>query len=337
VLTDVAQDPYGWRDAIGKGTPVSDAITGIVVDNIDAFGRPSNAAVDAFSSERIAEGQYGGFRLGLRDAQDALTFVGAGRPEEGPDADLVRVHAAAQQFTRHEVEQAALGLRDPNTAFSTAGAVAAAVNTADFRTAMHVHDDLDAARTKLFENGSVAAGLAADQAVKLATAPLPGIVGDVASVVLDQAIDGFKPEDTAGQKGNDLVNTISGRQSLEANHLIVSSLEQAGRLPADVADLDAVTDGPGRVSPLESFRDGNPDPDVTALDTAPDQALDNIARHGPTGSADWGEAVGRYHDAAADSLGILDPDHANPEPRAELDSDEVERLQGKERVPWGFM
>ena len=28
VLTDVAQDPYGWREAIGKGTPVVDAITG---------------------------------------------------------------------------------------------------------------------------------------------------------------------------------------------------------------------------------------------------------------------------------------------------------------------
>jgi hypothetical protein len=337
VLTDVAQDPYGWREAIGKGTPVSDAITGIVVDNIDAFGRDSDAAVDVFAPTRIAEGQYGGFRLGLRDAQDALTFVGAGRPAEGPDADLVRVHAAAQQFTRHEVEQAALGLRDPGTAFGTAGDVAAAVNTADFRSAMEMHKNVDAARTRLFENGSVAAGLVADQAVKLATAPLPGIVGDVASVVVDQAIDGFEPEETAGREGADLVNTLAGRQSLEANHLIVSSLEQVDRLPADVRGLDAVTDGSGHVSSLESFRDGNPDSDVAAGNTPPDQALDNIARHGPTGSAEWRAAVEDYHFTVRSGINMLDPDYANPEPRTELSSDEVRRLQGKERVPWGFM
>jgi len=337
VLTDVAQDPYGWRDAIGKGTPVSDAITGIVVDNIDAFGRDSDAAVDVFAPARIAEGQYGGFSLGRQDAQDVLTFVGAGRPEQGPDADLVRVHAAARQFTQHEVEQAALGRLDPGTAFGTAADVAAAVDTGDFRSAMHVHDNADAARKSLFENGSVAAGLVADQAVKLATAPLPGIVGVVASVVVDQAVDGFSPDDTAGQQGADLINSISGGQTLEANHLIVSSLEHAGRLPADVPDLAAVTDESGHVSSLESFRDGNPDPDVTALETAPGQALDNIARHGPTGSAEWGTAVQDYHTTVRSGLGMLDPDHANPEPRAELEGGEVRRLEGKDRVPWGFM
>ena len=37
--------------------------------------------------------QYGLFSC--QDAQDVLTFVGAGRPDDGPDADLVRVHVAA--------------------------------------------------------------------------------------------------------------------------------------------------------------------------------------------------------------------------------------------------
>ena len=278
VLTDVAQDPYGWRDAIGKGTPVSDAITGIVVDNIDAFGRDSDAAVDVFTPARIEQGQYGGFSLGRQDAQDVLTFVGAGRPEDGPDADLVRVHVAARQFTQHQIQQAALGAQDPGTAFGTAGSVTAAVNTADFRSAMHVHDDADAARKSLFENGSLAAGVVVDQAVELATAPLPGLVGDGVSALVDQAIDGFAPDDTAGQKGTDLVTAIYGRQSLEADHLVVSTLEQAGRLPADAPDLAAVTDATGRVSSLESFRDGNPDPDVTALGPTPTEALARIAR-----------------------------------------------------------
>ena len=202
VLTDVAQDPYGWREAIGKGTPISDAITGIAVDNIDAFGRNSDAAVDVFTPARVPEGQYGGFSLGRQDAQDALTFIGAGRPDDGPDADLVRVHVAAQQFTQHEIAQAALGVQDPGTAFGTASSVNAAVNTADFRSAMRLHDDADAARKSLFENGSLAAGVVVDKAVELATAPLPGLVGDGVSALVD-AIDGYAPE-TAGTTVSDL-------------------------------------------------------------------------------------------------------------------------------------
>ncbi|HEX5811533.1 MAG TPA: hypothetical protein VFY38_05505 [Pseudonocardia sp.] len=338
VLTDVAQDPYGWRDAIGKGTPVSDAITGIVVDNIDAFGRNSDAAVDVFTPARVPEGQYGGFSLGRQDAQDVLTFVGAGRPADGPDADLVRVHVAAQQYTQHEIAQAALGAQDPGTAFSAAGSVNAAVNTADFRSAMHVHDDADAARKSLFENGSLAAGVVVDKAVEIATAPLPGLVGDGVSALVDQAIDGYAPEDTAGRKGTDLVDAIYGRQSLEADHLVVSTLEQAGKLPADAPDLAAVTDATGRVSSLESFRDGNPDPDVTALGVPPSEALARIARHGPAGAGpDWEAAVRGYQDSIKIELARLDPDYANPDPRVELESGEVDRLQGKERVPWGFM
>ena len=338
VLTDVAQDPYGWRDAIGKGTPVSDAITGIVVDNIDAFGRDSDAAVDVFTPARIEQGQYGGFSLGRQDAQDVLTFVGAGRPEDGPDADLVRVHVAAGQFTQHQIQQAALGAQDPGTAFSAAGNVTAAVNTADFRSAMHEYDDADAARKSLFENGSLAAGVVVDHAVELATAPLPGLVGDGVSALVDHAIDGFAPDDTAGQKGTDLVTTIYGRQSLEADHLVVSSLEQAGRLPADTPDLAAVTDATGRVSSLESFRDGNPDPDVTALGPTPTEALARIARDGPPGAGpDWEASVRGYEESIKIELARLDPDYANADPRVELESGEVDRLRGKDRVPWGFM
>ena len=312
VLTDVAQDPYGWRDAIGKGTPVSDAITGIVVDNVDAFGRDSDAAVDVFTPARIEQGQYGGFSLGRQDAQDVLTFVGAGRPDDGPDADLVRVHVAARQFTQHEIAQAALGAQDPGTAFSTAGSVNAAVNTADFRSAMHLHDDADAARKSLFENGSLAAGVVVDKAVELATAPLPGLVGDGVSALVDQAIDGFAPEDSAGQKGADLVNAIYGRQSLETDQLVVTTLEQAGKLPADAPDLAAVTDSTGHVSSLESFRDGNPDPDVTALGVKPSEALASIARHGPAGAGpEWGAAVRGY--GALENV-FAGPTHASPTP-----------------------
>ena len=84
MLTDVAQDPFGWRAAIGKGTPISDAITGIAVDNIDAFADDVGIKAVAFPSPaRLDEGFYGGFWLGRWDARNMLMFVGADRTAEG--------------------------------------------------------------------------------------------------------------------------------------------------------------------------------------------------------------------------------------------------------------
>ena len=339
VLTDVAQDPYGWRDAIGKGTPVSDAITGIVVDNIDAFGRNSDAAVDVFTPgpdsrgpvRRVQPGPAG--RAGRahvrrrrppRRRSRRRSRPGArGRPAVHPARD--RAGGARRAGPRH-------GLQHGRQRERRGQHGGLPVRHA------RVHDDADAARKSLFENGSLAAGVVVDKAVEIATAPLPGLVGDGVSALVDQAIDGYAPEDTAGRKGTDLVDAIYGRQSLEADHLVVSTLEQAGKLPADAPDLAAVTDATGRVSSLESFRDGNPDPDVTALGVPPSEALARIARHGPAGAGpDWEAAVRGYEDSIKIELARLDPDYANPDPRVELESGEVDRLQGKERVPWGFM
>ena len=335
-LTDLAGDPQGWRAAIGKDTPVSDEITQIVADNINAFGSNSDAAVDVFAAARIPEGYYGGFGLGKQDAQEVLTFIGAGRGADGPDADLVRVHEAAQDFTALQVQRAATGQLDPGTAFGTAGSLAAAVNTADFRTAEQVYGDADAAQTRVFENSSLAAGVLAGKAVDVVTSPLPGVVGDGVSALADQAIEGYQPEDTAGQQGAALVERMAGRQNVELDHLVVSVLERTDRLPSDAPNLDAVLDESGRVSPLESFRDGNPDDDVTAADTAPRDALAAAARHGPSGDAAWRSAVDRYQFTVATELSRLDPDHAVPEPRHPLESSDLERLRGEDRVPWNL-
>ena len=337
VLTDVAQDPFGWREAIGKGTPVSDAITGIVTDNIDAFGRDSDAAVDVFVPARIAEGQYGGFSLGKQDAQDVLTFVGAGRSADGPDADLVRVHVPPSSSpstrscrprprggSRHRVRHGRQrGRRGQRRRLPDRDAPPRRRRRCpQERVRERVVGRRRGRRPGRPARHRTAAG---DRRRRGVGAGRPG----------DRRV---LSEDTAGQKGTDLVTAIYGRQSLEARHLIVSTLEEAGRLPADAPDLDAVTDATGRVSSLESFRDGNPDPDVTALDTAPADALKQIAYAGPVGAdPTWGDAVDGYENAINIGLAHLDPDYANPEPRTELESDEVDRLQGKDRVPWGFM
>jgi hypothetical protein len=226
-LVASAQDPYGWRAAVGKGTPISDAITGIVADHIEAFAAAGPGGV---SPIRIDQGFSGGFGLSRQDARDVLTFVGAGRAVDGPDTDLVRIHVAAQQFTRYEVAQAASGALGPATAFATAAGVTVAVHTADFRTALRVLDDADAARQSLFADGSLASALVADE------------------------------------------------------------------------------------------------------------ALAAITRAGPAGAGpEWSEAVRDHHRVIATELRALAPDQARPEPRTALESDEVDRLRGRDRIPWGFM
>jgi hypothetical protein len=138
VLTDVAQDPFGWRAAIAKGTPISDAITGIAVDNIDAFADDVGMKAVAFPTPaRLDEGFYGGFWLGRWDARNVLMFVGADRTAEGPDTDLVRMHLAARQHKRLRVMQAAAGDWRPYTALDVSARVDGAVDAADFRTASH--------------------------------------------------------------------------------------------------------------------------------------------------------------------------------------------------------
>jgi hypothetical protein len=333
LLTELAGDPYGWRDAIPRGAPVSNEITAIVAENIDAFGSNSDGLADVYRATGTPDGYYSGIGLGARDAQDVLTFVGAGRDPAAPvDPDLVRVHAAAQEFTRSQVLHAAAGTEDPTTALGQAGSVAAAVNTADFRTAMQAYGDADAARTEVFENLTTVAELPIGQTVELATGALPGWVGDGLSLVVDQAIEGFEPTETAGQQGADLLDTLSGRQQTEVDHLLVSTYEQAGLLPADAPDLDAVTDGSGRVAPLESFRDGQPDPDVAAGETPPREALGEIARNGPAGGDPdaWRAAAAEYGNRS--SLDALDPDYANPEPRAPLDADQLDGWRRGDRT-----
>ena len=287
VLTDVAQDPFGWRAAIGKGTPISDAITGIAVDNIDAFADDVGMKAVAFPTPaRLDEGFYGGFWLGRWDARNVLMFVGADRTADGPDADLVRMHMAARQHKRLRVMQAAAGDWPPYTALDVSARVDGAVDAADFRTAFHV-DDAPAAGRSLLDNGSLA-GQIAERTVPTAAPPWPGVTDGGTSIVVDRAIAGYAPGETIGLQGIDLKRTVLDRHRLDTDRVVAGTLGQAGGLPADQ--------------------------DV----------------------ADWADAVRVYHDTLEQELLVLD-EYSPPKPRTPLKSGEVDRLRGRDRIPWGFL
>jgi hypothetical protein len=158
------------------------------------------------------------------------------------------------------------------------------------------------------------------------------------SAVVDKAVAGFEPAATAGSEGQRTLEEIGRGQRLEINHLIVSAFQEAGALPANTPNLDAITDQAGQVSDLDSFRDDQPDPDVIEDELGSAVALDEIARHGPAGGnpKDWEDALQNYRDAA--SLGHVDVDHANPEPRTPLDSELVDKARRSDRygqaIPW---
>jgi hypothetical protein len=208
--------------------------------------------------------------------------------------------------------QAIAGELKPSIALTQAGTVASAVNTADFRSAVHTYESVDAARSAVYDNASTAAGIPLGRVVEFATGAAPGWVGDALSTAVDKAVEGFQPAATAGAEGQQALADIVGRHDLDVNHLIVSTYQQAGVLPADTPHFDAVTDETGQVSTLDSFRDGQSDPDVTSDEVGSHAALAEIAGHGPVGAnqQEWGVALNNYREAA--SLKNVDVDHANP-------------------------
>jgi hypothetical protein len=174
--------------------------------------------------------------------------------------------------------------------------------------------------------------------LEFAAGAAPGWVGDVLSTAVDKAVEGFKSEATAGSEGQRTLEDIQVHQNSDVNHLIVSAYQQAGALPADTPDLDAVTDDTGQVSALDSFRDDQIDPDVTGNDLSSLDALAQIARQGPAGGnpEEWKVALNDYSRAA--NRGHVDVDYANPEPRAPLDSTLIDKARRGDRyddaIPW---
>jgi hypothetical protein len=339
LFDDLAQDPYGWREEIPKGSRISDTLAMTAAEHIDAFSRPDAIAkTEVRPAAEVPGGFLSQLLLGGRDAEDVLTFVAAGRDPGEPDRDLITLHAAAQAYTSHQVQLATAGELDPSTAMKQAGSVTRAVNMADFRSAMQAYESADAAKSAVYENASTVAGIPLGRAVEFAAGAAPGWVGDALSTVVDKAVAGLEPEATAGAKGQAALNDLVGRQELDIDHLIVSAYQEAGALSADTPHLDAVTDESGRLAPLDSFRDDQPDPDVIGNDLDSHSALGEIARRGPAGGnpEDWKDALLNYHKAA--SLENVDVDHANPEPGTPLDSALVDRARRSDRhgdsIPW---
>jgi trimeric autotransporter adhesin len=337
LFVDLAQDPYGWREEIPKDSAISHEIAMTAAEHIDALNKYEGGSLVRPADE--IDGQFlSKLELGPRDAEDLLTFVAAGRRPGEPDEDLIALHAAAQAYTSDQVMQAIENGADPSTALTQAGTIARAVNTADFRSAVQAYESVDAARSAVYDHASTVAGIPLGRAVEFAAGAAPGWVGDALSAVVDKAVAGVEPAATAGSEGQRTLEDIGRRQKLDINHLIVSAFQEAGALPADTPNLDAITDHTGQVSSLDSFLDDQPDPDVIENELGSSVALDEIARHGPAGGnpKDWEDALQNYRDAA--SLGYADVDHANPEPRTPLDSELVDKARRSDRygqaIPW---
>jgi uncharacterized protein YukE len=337
LFVDLAQDPYGWREEIPKDSAISHEIAMTAAEHIDALNKYEGGSLVRPADE--IDGQFlSKLELGPRDAEDLLTFVAAGRRPGEPDEDLIALHVAAQAYTSDQVIEAVENGADPSTALTQAGTVARAVNIADFRSAVQAYESDDAARSAVYDHASTVAGIPLGRAVEFAAGAAPGWVGDALSAVVDKAVAGVEPAATAGSEGQRSLEEIGRRQKLDINHLIVSAFQEAGALPADTPNLDAITDHTGQVSSLDSFLDDQPDPDVIENELGSSVALDEIARHGPAGGnpKDWEDALQNYRDAA--SLGYADVDHANPEPRTPLDSELVDKARRSDRygqaIPW---
>jgi hypothetical protein len=337
LFVDLAQDPYGWREEIPKGSANSDTIAMTVAEHIDAFSRAeTRSGAEMPLAAQTAHGYLSELEPSRGGAADVLTFVAAGREPGAPDRDLIALHTASQAYTRHQIVQAIEGPLDPSTALAEAGRVANAVNTADFRSAMRAYESVDAAGSAVYDNVSAVYDIPLDRAGERAAGAAPGWVGGALSAAVDKAAGGFEPEATADWQRT--LEHVLGSEDLDVSRLIVSAYQQAGALPADTPDLDAVTDQTGQVAALDSFRDDQPDPDVTGDGVGSEHALAQIARQGPAGGdrLEWRDAVAEYRDTASLKYAYLD--YVDPEPRVPLGSELVENARRSDRcgdpMPW---
>jgi hypothetical protein len=268
LFIDLAQDPYGWRAEIPEGGVISDTIAKTAAEHIDAFsGSNTGSKPEVYPAAEIAEGFLSQLELAGRDAEDVLTFVAAGREPGTPDKDLIALHTAAQAYTRHQVMQAIAGELDPSTALIQAGSVANAVNTADFRSAMHADESVDAAWPAVYDDVSAVAGIPPCHDVEFAARVLLGrrfLLG-------------------RGRRGGGRVSASSNRRrrgstNADRHRAPAGSRRQpsdrqclpAGRCASGRhPDLDAVTDETGQVSASLRYVDvdhANPEP-RTPLDS----------------------------------------------------------------------
>ncbi len=332
LFVDLAQDPHGWREEIPKGSTISDTIAMTVAEHIDAFSRAeTRSGAEMPLAAQNTDGYLSELEPSGGGAADVLTFVAAGREPGAPGRDLIALHTAAQAYTRHQIVQAIGGQLEPLAALAEGGRVANAVNTADFRSAMRAYESIDAAGLAVYDNVLAVHNIPLDRAVELAAGVAPGWLGDALSTAVDEAVGGYEPQAAAGAEALRTLEDVLGSEDLNVDHLIVSAYQQAGALPADTPDLDAVTDQTGQVAALESFRDDQPDPDVTGDDLGSGHALAQIARMGPAGGnpLKWRDALAEYRDAASLKYAYLD--YVDPEPRVPLDSDLVDNARRSDR------
>jgi hypothetical protein len=199
LFVDLAQDPYGWREEIPKGSAISDTIAKTAAEHIDAFST-SGPGSEVRPAAEIADGFLSKLELDGRYARDLLTFVAAGREPGSPDKDLIALHTAAKAYTRDQVMHAIEGALDPSTALILAGTAVNAVKSADFRSAMHAYESVDTAWSAVYDDVSAVARIPLCRDVEFAAGAAPCWVGDALSAAVDEAMAGFEPVATAGSE-----------------------------------------------------------------------------------------------------------------------------------------
>jgi hypothetical protein len=114
IISEIGEDPAGWRKLIPKGSAVSDQLTALAADRIDSFAYPQGSSHLLQPTVHNADGSYTtplrlGLDLGRPDERvPFLNFVARGGDvhHAGADPDMIRIRAAADDFTINSLSDA---------------------------------------------------------------------------------------------------------------------------------------------------------------------------------------------------------------------------------------
>jgi hypothetical protein len=285
-LLTIGESPETWRSLIPKGSDMSNALTSVAAQYIDAFANDMTAPGEGPRDARLGpDGLYqSGFLLpGLADGgMNFLDFVGMGLPggEEDwesfmLDADFATLHVAARE---HASDRFAAALEEGDgfgAAEQFATKLYGNLGHAEVRSALNFTENEYQAQVLAQERQKMLTSLVFDTAFN--SNPVGSAIKTVAQGPLESALSaawaGSKSQ-VEGQMKNILggstpdAGAVAGMREaamadvldtarLELNHIALEAMVNAGQANVGPERAQQLLDGDGNLRPYEEIRDNS--------------------------------------------------------------------------------
>jgi hypothetical protein len=267
IISEIGEDPAGWRKLIPKGSAVSDQLTALAADRIDSFAYPQGSSHLLQPTVHNADGSYTtplrlGLDLGRPDERvPFLNFVARGGDvhHAGADPDMIRIRAAADDFTINSLSDAirhgppdGSGPRGFDNALSQAGNLDGVITRSQYDALLQQSGDEDRSAAETAANRTIAL-TAVERIIAIRATGGVAQIKDPFNVAFDGVMRQgplAAPTPETPLLSGQLLDSSNAEYLNHRSYLIVAAMHDAGDLPP-VAEPFVVD---GHLLPLDQIR-----------------------------------------------------------------------------------